>query len=61
MSPKLTTHRRVLFASIIFIALGITLSNVFHDVSSSIGIVFIAVGGLFFIIGIKEKKKCCNE
>ena len=49
-------YRGLLFLSMMFIALGVVLANNF-DVNNSIGIVFIAVGGLFFIISMKNKDK----
>lgn len=48
-------HNRTFILSIILIALGITLTNVFK--LSAIGVVFIAVGGLFFIIAMARKNK----
>lgn len=39
-----------------FIPLGVVLSNYF-DVNETVGIVFIAVGGLFFIISMKNRDK----
>lgn len=60
MEAELPKYKRILFLGIIFTALGITLTNVFHEESSSIGIVFIAIGGLFIIIGAKQKGDCCD-
>ena len=42
---------------IIIIALGITFSSALKDTVGSLGTVFIAVGGLFFIIGMNMKRK----
>ena len=49
-------YEGLLYLAMFFIALGIVLSNYF-DVNNSIGIVFIAVGGLFLMISLKNKDK----
>jgi hypothetical protein len=54
---KLERYERPLFLSAVIIALGITLTTVLKDTLGSVGIVFIAVGGLFFIIGMNKKRK----
>jgi hypothetical protein len=53
---KLEGYKRPLFLGSIFIALGITFSTTLKDTVCSLGIVFIAVGGLFFIIGMSKKR-----
>ncbi|MEN8116880.1 MAG: hypothetical protein ABFS16_07870 [Bacteroidota bacterium] len=57
MMEKLEGHNHYLYYSSVIIALGITFATIFKDIIGSIGIVFIAVGGLFFIIGMKKKRK----
>jgi hypothetical protein len=47
-------YKRLMYISMVFIALGIVLFNYF-DVNKSIGIVFIAVGGLFLMISLRNK------
>ena len=55
MNPKRKPNYKGLFyLALFFIAFGIVLSNYF-DVNKSVGIVFIAVGGLFLIISLKNK------
>lgn len=51
------THKRYFFLAIIFIALGVTFSTSLKENAGSLGTVFIAVGGLFFIIGMSKKQK----
>lgn len=48
---KIENYRRKIVMGIILISLGITFTNIFN---TSIGIVFIALGGLFIIIGIRK-------
>jgi Sec-independent protein secretion pathway component TatC len=57
MSKKTETYRKFIFIGIIIIALGITFTTTFKDTVGSLGIVLIAVGGLFFIIGMSKKRK----
>lgn len=52
--PKLTGYRRRIYFSILIVALGIILST---TPDNSIGVVFIAIGGLFLISGMNEKRK----
>lgn len=55
---KLNGHNQYLYISAVIIMLGILLTNnTTKDYLKTIGIVFIAIGGLLFIIGIKLKKK----
>ena len=46
-----------LYTSVILVTLGIALINTMKDASSAIGVVFIAIGGLFFILGMREMKR----
>lgn len=55
------SYRRFIFIGIIIITLGITLNTTLKDSLNSLGIVFIAVGGLFFIIGMRKKQKKDEE
>ena len=57
MNIKLEKHKQYLFFGMTIIAIGVTLSSVFRSVNNSIGIILIAIGGLFFIIGMNIKKK----
>jgi Sec-independent protein secretion pathway component TatC len=50
-------YRRFIFAGIVIIALGITFSTTLQERTGSLGTVLIAVGGLFFIIGMSKKRK----
>lgn len=50
-------YRRFIFAGIVIIALGITFSTTLKEEVGSLGTVLIAVGGLFFIIGMSMKRK----
>ncbi len=54
---KLKGYRRSLFLGIVLIALGITFTTTLKDSVGSIGIVFVAVGGFFFIVGMSKKRK----
>ena len=49
-------YKKLFYLAMFFIALGIVLSNNF-DVNNSIGLVFIAVGGLFLMTSLKNKDK----
>ena len=50
-------YKRILFMGIIVIALGVILSATLSDKLGSLGIVFIAIGGLLFIASMSRKKK----
>lgn len=49
--------KRAIFLSIILISLGVIMNTLIKDGVTAVGTVFIAVGGLFFIIGISAKRK----
>ena len=51
------TYKRTLFLGTILTALGITLTTILDDSRRPIGIVLIAIGGLFFILGMKSKRE----
>ena len=53
----LKNYERVGYIGIIVITLGITFTTSLREYVGSIGIVFIAIGGLFFIFSMNEKKK----
>lgn len=55
MSTFSETYRRHRFLGIILIALGVIFSTTMASVGS-VGTVFIAMGGLFFIIGMSKKR-----
>jgi sulfite exporter TauE/SafE len=57
MNSRLERYKRYIFLGIIIIALGVTFSVNMKDEVGSLGTVFIAVGGLFFIIGMSMKNK----
>lgn len=50
-------YKKYILIGIIIIAMGIVFSNILDDISGSLGTVFIAVGGLFLIIGMSKKRK----
>jgi predicted membrane channel-forming protein YqfA (hemolysin III family) len=54
---KLKGYKRSLFLSAVMVALGITFTTIMKDTLGSVGIVFIAVGGFFFIVGMNKKRK----
>lgn len=56
MNNRSERYRRYIFLGITIIALGITISVNIKDVVGSLGTVFIALGGIFFIIGMSIKK-----
>ena len=56
MTEKLAKHKRYIFIGMIIISLGITFSTALKDSAGALGTVLIAIGGLFFIIGMRIKK-----
>jgi len=54
---KLEGYKRPLFLGAVMIAIGITFTTTLKETVGSVGIVFIAVGGLFFIIGMRKKRE----
>lgn len=48
-------YQKTIFISISIIALGITMTTVFEAVRP-VGIVLVAIGGFFLILGMKKKK-----
>jgi Sec-independent protein secretion pathway component TatC len=57
MMEKIEGYRRYLYISATIIAIGITFTTLLKDTVGSIGVVFVAIGGLFFIIGMRKKQK----
>lgn len=57
MNNRLERYKRFIFLGIIIIALGITFSVNMKEEVGSLGTVFIAVGGLFFILGMNMKNR----
>lgn len=57
MSNNMERYRRYIFMGIVIIALGVGFSTTLKDSLGPLGIVFIALGGLFFIIGMRLKSK----
>lgn len=57
MKPVRASYKRFIFIGIIILTLGITLNTTLKDSLNSLGTVFIAVGGLFLIIGMRKKMK----
>lgn len=51
---KLTGYRRRIYFAMILIALGVVMNT---TLDTHLGTVLIAVGGLFFIIGMNDKRK----
>ena len=56
MTKQIKNYRRYLFLGIIIISLGITFSTALKEKLGALGTVFIAIGGLLFIIGIRKKR-----
>ncbi len=57
MNEKSEPYRKFIFIGILIISLGITFSTAMKDTFGALGTVFIAIGGLFFIIGMSKKRK----
>ncbi len=55
---KLEGYKRTIFFAITLIALGVVLTTA---LDTAVGIVLIAVGGLFFIIGMNAKSKAAKN
>ena len=54
-------YKKYFFVGIIIIALGVTLFNTMKDTFGPLGTVFIAVGGLLFIIAMSKKRKASQS
>jgi len=57
MKPQPKRSKRYIFMGIIILSLGITFNTSMKDSFGLLGIVFIGLGGLFFIIGMNMKRK----
>lgn len=57
MGKGIENYRRFIFIGITIIALGIVFTTTLKDTVGSLGTVLVAVGGLFFIIGMSKKRK----
>jgi len=57
MKPKRESYKRIFFLGIILIALGVIYSTTLSETFGSLGIVFIAVGGLLFILAMRKKRQ----
>jgi hypothetical protein len=56
MAPQLTGYKRTLFTAIIVVAVGVVLTTILKGDLRAIGTVFIAVGGLLFILAMRRKQ-----
>ncbi len=54
-------YKRYLFMSVIIIALGVTFTTSLKNSMGTLGIVFIAIGGLLFFLAMKKKQKIENK
>ena len=61
MTHSTINYRRSIFAGIIFIALGVVFNTTLASTAGALGTVFIALGGLFFIIGMAKKRAAESE
>lgn len=61
LKADLTDYKKILFIGIIIISLGIIISTTLNETLGPAGIVFIAIGGLLFIIAMKKKKDMNNS
>lgn len=61
MKINFSDYKNILYISSIVIALGIVIGTTLNEGFRPLGVVFIAVGGLLFIIGMKRKKELENE
>jgi predicted membrane channel-forming protein YqfA (hemolysin III family) len=57
MNKEPEKFKKFVFIGIILISLGVSLSTTIGDKTGSLGTVLVALGGLFFIIGMSLKKK----
>lgn len=57
MDQRIKQYKRFIFLGITIIALGVVFNTSLKDTAATLGTVLIAVGGLFFIIGMSKKRK----
>ena len=50
-------YRKYIYIAIVIISLGIIFSTTLADTVGSLGTVLIAVGSLFFIVGMNKKRQ----
>lgn len=54
---KVQGYKRQIFLGIVIVSLGIVFTNLLKDEVSSLGVVFVAIGGFFLIVGMSRKRK----
>ncbi len=57
----MAVYRRIIYLALVLTALGITSSTLLADAARPLGVVLVAVGGLFFIVGMPRKKTADKE
>jgi hypothetical protein len=55
-TSSLQGYKRTIYVAIIVIAFGVLFSTTMSDSLGGIGTVFIAIGGLLFIVGMNNKR-----
>ena len=50
-------HKKLIYIASIIVALGVVLITTLNESKRPIGVVMIAIGGLFFIFGMNKKQK----
>ncbi|MBD3383922.1 hypothetical protein GF407_03250 [candidate division KSB1 bacterium] len=53
--------KKKIYMGIIIIALGIVMTSAMQGIPRPLGLVFIGIGGIFFILGMRQKKKDENS
>lgn len=54
---KLAEYQKFIYLGIVVIALGIVFTTSLRETAGYFGNVLVAIGGLFFIIGMSKKKR----
>jgi len=57
MKKRIEEYKLYILAGVINISLGIALTSGLKETAGSLGRVFVAIGGLLFIIGMGKKKQ----
>jgi hypothetical protein len=57
MAEPLSESKKYIFFGLIVISLGVIYNTTLTDTMGSIGMVFMALGGLFFIVGMRKRKQ----
>ena len=52
-----SSYKRIMFAGIIAISLGVVYSTTLSETSGSLGTVLIAIGGFLFVVAMSRKRK----